>query len=100
MTTLAELDAYVEQLNKHDWTYEYSDDHRVYQKGLAKQRELEANASGNQLLSSAYVAYLTWYSSGAGALEKIFRDAVIGGLRKDLKLAATVELIAPGNEVA
>jgi hypothetical protein len=34
------LDFIVEQLKKHDWWFEYSDDHRVYQKGMANECNL------------------------------------------------------------
>ena len=97
MTTLAELDAYIERLNRHDWSYEYSDDQKVWLKGLGSKAVLEADAGRDHLFNAAYAAYSSWYQAGCGPLEKIFRDAVIGGLRKELKVAATVELIAPGQ---
>lgn len=39
MTTLQE---YWDQLNRHDWYYEYSDDHSVWQRGGAELGRLKA----------------------------------------------------------
>ena len=100
MTTLAELDAYIEQLNNHDWSYEYSDDHKVWSLGLANRKALEMEAQRDSTLAAAHAAYCNWYAKGCDALEKVFRDAVIGGLRHDLKVEATKALLLPGDAVA
>ena len=36
----AGMQDYVQKLKSHDWTYDYSDDHRVWQKGSAERDEL------------------------------------------------------------
>ncbi len=33
---------YEAALKKHDWTYDYSDDHSVWKRGQAEQKRLEA----------------------------------------------------------
>lgn len=35
------IELYREKLAFHDWTYEYSDDHRVWQKGTQQRDELK-----------------------------------------------------------
>jgi hypothetical protein len=35
------IELYREKLGWHDWTYEYSDDHRVWQKGTQQRDELK-----------------------------------------------------------
>ena len=94
MTTLAEFDAYIAQLNQHDWSHEYSDDHRVWSRGMDSLRKLEAGAMSNEYFKKALDAYATWYQRG-GAIEKILRDAVIADMRHAIKVAATVDLIPP-----
>lgn len=39
------LGEYWDLLSKHDWTYEYSDDHRVWKRGRANEKVLVAAAS-------------------------------------------------------
>lgn len=46
------IQEYVEALHKHDWTYEYSDDHRVWEEGNKKKKEL--NRMFDQLLEEGY----------------------------------------------
>lgn len=36
------LSWYMAKLKAHDWSYEFSDDHTVWQKGFAEQKELLA----------------------------------------------------------
>ena len=39
-----ELKEYYQQLVFHDWFYEYSDDHSVWQRGSDKERQLMSDA--------------------------------------------------------
>lgn len=39
---MAELEQYEADLKKHDWFYNFSDDHAVYKRGQAEQKRLEA----------------------------------------------------------
>lgn len=51
------LHDYWERLNRHDWTFEYSDDSRVYRAGLAAERELAriaGQSSDHQALFKAF----------------------------------------------
>ncbi len=39
---MTELEQYEADLKKHDWLYNFSDDHSVYKRGQAEQKRLEA----------------------------------------------------------
>lgn len=39
---MTELEQYEEDLKNHDWTFEYSDDHRVWKMGWEEQKRLQA----------------------------------------------------------
>lgn len=39
---MTELEQYEADLKKHDWFYNFSDDHSVYKRGQAEQKRLEA----------------------------------------------------------
>ncbi len=45
------LQEYWDMLNRHDWTYEYSDDHQVWRRGDGNRKKLEriANTSPEHL---------------------------------------------------
>lgn len=100
MTTLAELDTYVQKLNSHDWTYDYSDDMSVYRKGKASEATIEAGAKADPVLQAVYNAYTNARRGSTPWTErKLIRDAIVEGLRTDLKVAATTELITPKETV-
>jgi hypothetical protein len=42
-----DLEAYKEALERHDWTYAFSDDHRWYCSGMAVEKVLKALADKN-----------------------------------------------------
>lgn len=59
MPTLEEFDAYVKQLGNHDWTFEYSDDGRVWRRGKDQQKVL-LEKTKDEMLSFAYLAYVNY----------------------------------------
>jgi len=40
MSEMTDLDKYINGLRYHDWSYNYSDDHRVWKKGQAERESL------------------------------------------------------------
>jgi hypothetical protein len=99
MTTLAELDAFVRQLENHDWTYEFSDDGGKYRDGQNQRMQINREARKDAVLMAAFNTYYNYHFpphaiSNAWPDKKLVRDSIIEGLRHDLKVAATVELIS------
>lgn len=45
---------FLETLRKHDWTYHYSDDSRVYHKGLAMDQFIQVSMKGRRDLQKLY----------------------------------------------
>lgn len=45
---------YIKLLDLHDWTYEFSDDHRWYKKGKAEADRLKALAASNDEFKELY----------------------------------------------
>lgn len=48
------------KLVRHDWYYEYSDDHGAWQRGQASKKALQAQCQENELFSRMYVDYSDW----------------------------------------
>jgi hypothetical protein len=44
-------------LEKHDWYYQYSDDHRAWTKGSEESRRLQAIIQEDSLMTRMYLAY-------------------------------------------
>lgn len=44
-------------LERHDWYYNYSDDHRVWKKGSEASKRLQAIIQENDLWTRMYLAY-------------------------------------------
>lgn len=101
MATIAQLDEFIQELQCHDWYYEYSDDGSVWRRGRAQRQALEAKADRDLDLAIALSTYKNCYFNDTRAWEdkKEFRDRLIDALRTDLQIAAMTELIAPSNEV-
>ena len=51
---------YLDELRRHDWYYEYSDDHRAWTKGRDNGRRLQAICQEDPLLSRMYSDYNKW----------------------------------------
>ena len=45
---------YIKLLYSHDWTYQYSDDHRYYKKGRAEEKRLKDLAQVNEEFEKLY----------------------------------------------
>ena len=57
-------EAYLKKLQSHDWYYNYSDDNRVYNAGLAEERDLRAIARTDPELEQLFESYLAFVFSG------------------------------------
>lgn len=55
--TIEQLEAYVAKLDAHDWTYQRSDDHGVWRRGVAAQAELRREALTSTFYQEAYDVY-------------------------------------------
>ena len=51
------LESFEKLLIEHDWTYEYSDDSRVYNEGQRKEDRIKQEARKSPLLKKFYTAY-------------------------------------------
>ncbi len=61
------------ELERHDWTYSYSDDFRVYRSGEANIKRLKGIAAQSEELTELFDAYSAWYwnrLTGDKTLEK------------------------------
>ena len=55
--TVAEFQEYINKLNRHDWFYDYSDDHSVWRSGLASAKEIMNQSKEHPIYDKAYKAY-------------------------------------------
>jgi len=51
---------YFQELERHDWYYNYSDDHTVWERGNRNAHRLQAIAAEDQLLGRMYADYSKW----------------------------------------
>ena len=59
------------ELEQHDWTFMYSDDHSMYTRGRQNIERLTAIASQSPELEELFNAYSKWYWNRMdGSLEK------------------------------
>ena len=65
---------YYVELERHDWFYEYTDDHRVWQLGKANLARLQSIAQENPVLLGLYEAFS----------EYMFRDGTKPTLPEDV----------------
>ena len=61
---------YFKELEKHDWYYNYSDDHSVWRKGNENTKRLQAIAQEQPILGRMYTEYSTWIFSDLETREK------------------------------
>ena len=59
-----ELKEYYQQLAFHDWFYEYSDDHSVWQRGSDKERQLMNDARKDKRAEALFEAYRNYMFKG------------------------------------
>jgi len=83
MPTLEQFDAYVKDLNQHDWSYEMSDDYSVWTRGRDARRVLKAKAQANPVFISSFSAYEK-ANIGFSTDAQVKRNAFIYDLRKTL----------------
>lgn len=67
-----------------DWTYEYSDDHRVWQKGKARMDHVKSIAANNPMLGRVFRAYTDSFALNDYAEAEAFRKEAIAKLRQQL----------------
>jgi len=65
-----EIAEYFKELQKHDWYYNYSDDHRAWVKGNENTKRLQAIAQEKPILGRMYTEYSTWIFSDLETREK------------------------------
>jgi hypothetical protein len=51
---------YLDELRRHDWYYNYSDDHSVWTKGRNNAHRLQAIAAEGGILGKIYEDYSKW----------------------------------------
>ena len=59
-----ELKQYWHRLERHDWFYEYSDDHSVWKRGSDYERELMYDARKGKRAESLFEAYRAYMMRG------------------------------------
>jgi hypothetical protein len=59
------LAEYWDELNRHDWYYPYSDDHRVWLRGVKDEQRLEAIAKESPAHQELYDKFAKHHFSGA-----------------------------------
>lgn len=97
MNQLKEFDAYVEQLKKHDWTYEFTEDQVVWSQGRAAHLTLVAQAKKSPQNKEAYYVFFkhVFGKEIDHGANKAICDAAIEALRHQIKVEMIEALINP-----
>lgn len=80
--TLDDFNAYTRQLASHDWTYDYSDDQRVWRRGHAELVALKAQAQKHALYQQAYDLWASYVWREPQVSEQAARDQREHALQK------------------
>lgn len=57
------IEEFFMKLRRHDWFYEYSDDHSVWQRGQAARHELRQLAKENDTFALMYDDYINYINA-------------------------------------
>lgn len=79
---LADLPTYIVALKRHDWSYQYSDDHTVWSRGRDRQAQLEAARKHSPNHSKAFMACSLY---GHGHITQQGRDAALALLLEEME---------------
>jgi hypothetical protein len=61
LPSIEAFEAFNTELSRHDWTYDYSDDGRVWRRGVENERKLQATANSHPIFKEAMRAYKTYH---------------------------------------
>lgn len=81
--SIEEFNDYVTALERHDWQFEYSDDHRVWQSGMNAEKTLQAKILQAPEYNQAYRLYHDYYYSRDMSREELI--AGINQIRQDIQ---------------
>ena len=73
-----ELEQYYKDLEKHDWYYNYSDDHRAWTKGLNESKRLQAICQEDDTLSKMYTDFCNWVNNPREIKKPQLEDYIAG----------------------
>ena len=62
--TEEELKEFYKRLEWHDWTYQYSDDHSVWQRGCEMERKLMSDARKDKRAETLFEGYRNYIFKG------------------------------------
>ena len=83
MPSIEEFDAYVATLSRHDWYYDYSDDHIVWKRGNAMQAQIMGQARSHEHYSRACEI---WQQFVGSSMSVETRAIKIDALREQINL--------------
>ena len=93
---LAAFDAYVEELKAHSWTTAPEDISRKWSTNQANHKKLQetmkADTSEGRYFMRAYWTFTNWAYQHHDDFE---RDQIVQGIRNELAIEATTQLITP-----
>jgi len=77
MPSFKDYQAYAQALQCHDWTYDFSDDHRVWKAGQAAEKKLRLQASTDTLYMHAFTCWADFMRTEQSIKDCTQRDARI-----------------------
>lgn len=84
--TSTQLEDFIGRLERHDWTYEFSDDGRVWRNGMENQKALEAEARTDTVLAQAMEAVQAKHFGDGNYADRVLRCAEqLNAIRDSLK---------------
>lgn len=68
------IEEYYKKLEQHDWFYNYSDDHRVWLRGVEQRKELQALCQENDVLTKMYGQYAVYMDNPRELRKPLIED--------------------------
>ena len=92
MPSIQQLNAFIAMLAAHDWQFEFSDDHQVWKRGNAVEKELRAIARSHDFYARAHRLYFHHMHGTKSLLDG-------GNYNLQTKLDALRKEVAEANEL-
>ena len=73
---------YLDELRRHDWYYNYSDDHSVWTKGRNNAHRLQAIAAEGGILGKIYEDYSKWVFMDRSERENTPEPTLVNYIKK------------------
>jgi hypothetical protein len=70
------IEEFYDMLEKHDWYYDFADDHRYWKAGKASLEKIKILTQKDSIFARLYLDYSTWIFSNSEKLKPNIKDYI------------------------